>query len=216
MYFQDRHEVGERLAAELEKHRYEDTVVLALTAGGAVVGERIAARLRARLSLLLTEPIQLPGSANRPTVGLIDQAGHFTFNRFMPTGQLTELVQEMHGYIESEKLQKIHKLSRAMNEEGWIDPQMFYGHHVIIVSDGMKNGLAFSAAVNYLKPINTGKIIAAAGNVSVPVVDQLHIMADEIHILDVLPNYLDTDHYFEDNELPDIHELMEKVIHRWQ
>ncbi|MEX0748416.1 MAG: hypothetical protein WD467_01120 [Candidatus Saccharimonadales bacterium] len=217
MYLHDRQEAGRLLAASLvEKYRFEDTVILALSPGGVVVGYEIAKALHARLSLLLTEPIPMPGVAESEVIGLIDQEGHFTYNSMIPTGLLTELVSEMHSYIESEKLLKLHKLSRIMNEEGLIDPSQFYGHHVIIVSDGFKNGLSFDAAVNYLKPINTGKLIAVAPNASVRAIDRLHIAADEIYVSDVVANYLDTDHYFEDNTLPDIQQLMNEIIHKWE
>lgn len=216
MYFHDRHEAGRKLAAELLEHyRYEDTAILALSPGGVVVGEEIAQALHARISLLLTEPIALPGVSQSEIVGLIDAEGHFTYNNMMPTGQLVELMSEMHSYIEAEKMKKLHELTRVMNEDGLIDPSFFYGHDVIIVSDGLKNGLSFDAAVNYLKPINTKKIIAAIPNVSVPAVDRLHILADEIYVSDVLPNFLATEHYFEDNDIPDIQQLMDEVILRW-
>lgn len=216
MYFHDRREAGRRLAADLqEEYRYENTAILALSPGGVVVADEIAKVLHARVNLLLTEPVAMPGISDDEIIGLIDHEGHFTYNNMMPTGQLVELISEMHSYIESEKMSKLHKLTRAMNEEGLIDAGAFYGHHVIIVSDGFKNGLSFDAAVNYLKPINTGKLVAAAPNASVPAVDRLHILADGIHICDVLQNYLATDHYYEDNDIPDIETLMKDVIHEW-
>lgn len=217
MYFRDRQEAGIKLASEIvPQYRYEDTAVLALSPGGVAVGREIAIRLHARMSLLLTEPISMPGFGSQQVLGLIDQQGHFTYNNLMPTGLLMELMTEMHNYIEAEKLDKLHRLTRAINEEGLMDPHLFYGHHIIIVGDGLKNGLPFTAAVNFLKPISTRKIIAAVPNVSVQAVDRLHILADEIHVLDVLGNYLDTDHYFEDNTIPDVHKMIDEIVHQWQ
>lgn len=216
MYFHDRKQAGKLLASDLaDKYRFEDISILAVSPGGVVVASEIAKVVHARINLLLTEPISMPGVARTEDIGLIDHEGHFTYNNMMPTGQLVEMMSEMHNYIESEKMQKLHKLTRAMNEEGLIDPLQFYGHHVIIVSDGFKSGLPFDAAYNYLKPINTGELIAVAPNVSVKAVDHLHVSADDIHVLDVLANYLDTDHYYEDSELPDIKELMDRAIYEW-
>ncbi|MEX0934616.1 MAG: hypothetical protein WDZ42_02330 [Candidatus Saccharimonadales bacterium] len=216
MYFHDRKEAGAKLAKELvDKYRYEDVAVLALSPGGVIVGEEIAKVLHARISILLTEPIFMPGTIQDRAIGLIDSEGHFTYNNMIPTGELMELRADMHNYIESEKLQKLHKLTRIMNETGIITPDMFYGHNVIVVNDGFRSGLSFDAAVNYLKPINTRKLIAAAPNVSVRAVDRLHVTADEVHILDVVANYLDTDHYFEDNTVGDIESVMDNIIHKW-
>ncbi len=204
------------MAKALEgRYRYEDVAVLALSPGGVVVGQEIAKRLHARISILLTEPIFMPGMIQDKAIGLIDSEGHFTYNNMIPTGELMELRADMHNYIESEKLQKLHKLTRIVNETGFIKPDMFYGHNVIVVNDGFRSGLSFDAAVNYLKPINTLKLIAAAPNVSVKAVDRLHVTADEVHILDVVANYLDTDHYFEDNVIPDVENIMDNIIHKW-
>ncbi len=204
------------IADSFVDYRYEDISVLAVSPGGAVVGAEIAKSLRSRMSMLLTEQISMPGVASTDVIGLMDQEGHFTYNSMMPAGLIMEVEAEMHNYLEAEKLDKKQKLSRAVNEYGFVDPQIFYGHHVIVVSDGFRNGLAFEAAANFLKPINTQKLIAAAPIASVPAVDRLHVVADELKIMDVLANYLDTDHYFEDNTIPDVQAMMDELVYRWQ
>lgn len=212
MYFHDRKEAGRKLAKPLKKtYQGQDVAVLAVSPGGIIVGNEIAKELGAPMRLLLTETIDLPGVAKTDVIGLIDQEGHFTYNDMIPTGLLTELVDEMRNYIESQKLQKIHKLSRAISDGGYIEPETFSKRHVIVVSDGMRNGLSFEAASNYLKTIDTKSLAAAAPNVSVSAVDRLHVLADKIQVLDVLSNYLDTNHYFEDNNVPNIQILMKKT-----
>lgn len=218
MYFDNRAQAGQQIASILEaKYRYEDVAVLALSAGGVSVGYEIAIRLHARLSMLLTEQIVLPAvsPSHSEVMGLIDQEGHFTRNPMMPTGLIDMMESEMRTYLDAQKMDKLHRLSRAVDAYGSLDPQQFYGYHVIIVSDGFKNGLAFEAAANYLKPVNTGKLIAVAPNASVSAIDRLHVTADDLAILDVLSNYLDTDHYFEDNTIPDVQVLMNDVIRNW-
>lgn len=208
MYFNNRTEAGRLLAESFaESHQDKYTAVLAVSPGGVIVGKEIADALHASMSLLLTESVGMPGVAESDTIGLIDQEGHFTYNDMMPTGLLTEVLTEMRTYLENQKMQKLHKLTRILSGEGFIEPDTFHGCHVIIVSDGYSSGLSFEAAKHYLKTINTEKIIAAAPNVSVPAVDRLHVEADEMKVLDILDPYLDTEHYFEDNTIPDINEL---------
>lgn len=217
MYFHDRIEAGQKLAmALLDRDIYEHAAVLAVSSGGVVVGDEIAKALRAPMGMLLTEPIKMPGVSNTATVGLIDQEGHFTYNNMLPLGLLDELLEEMHNYIEAQKMEKMHELTRVTHGEGFIDPEQFRHQNVIVVSDGFRSALSFEAAANYLKPIDVEQVIAVAPNVSVPAVDRLHVLADKLEILDVLANYLDTDHYFEDNTLPDIGAMMRRAIHRWQ
>ncbi|PSO43451.1 hypothetical protein BRC19_00480 [Candidatus Saccharibacteria bacterium QS_5_54_17] len=214
MYFYDRAEAGSRLAESLRaSYSHVPASVLAVSPGGVVVGREIASVLGVRMSLLLTEPVDLPGVGNTESIGLIDQDGHFTYNRMLPTGLVTEMMTDLRSYFENEKMQKLHKLTRAMNSDGFIDPDMFQQRHVIVVSDGFSSGLAFDAAAHYLKTVETYSVSAAAPNVSVAAVDRLHILADAVDILDVVDPYLDTDHYFQEADIPDIETL--KTYMEW-
>jgi predicted phosphoribosyltransferase len=54
---------------------------------------------------------------------------------------------------------------------------------------------------------------------SVPAVDRMHIAADEIFCLDVIEDYISTDHYYEKHDVPD-HEAViksiETIVDHWQ
>src|SRR5688572_7955989 len=77
-YFHDRAEAGRLLAEQLVKYRYENTAVMALSAGGVLVGEQIAKALHTTVQLLLTEPIQVADFGDE-TVGVVDEIGQFTY-----------------------------------------------------------------------------------------------------------------------------------------
>ena len=51
----------------------------------------------------------------------------------------------------------------------------------------------------------------AAPVASIQVVDKVHLLADELHILDVKSNYIGTDHYFNVNDVPSHEETVEKI-----
>jgi predicted phosphoribosyltransferase len=55
----------------------------------------------------------------------------------------------------------------------------------------------------YLKPVKYKRLIGATPVASVDAVDKLHILTDEVRVLSTKPNYLGTDHYYEENEIPD-------------
>lgn len=218
MYFKDRREAGIQLTKALANYRYENTAILALSDGGVAIGEQLARSLHCTLSLLLIEPIKLPGLGDEE-IGLIDEAGHFTYNSMISPGALEEYMSEMRVVLEEEKMRKIYELTRALGTREIINPHIFYGYNVIIVSDGLKNGVSFEAAVNFLKPVKTQRIIGAVPVASVPAVDRLHILCDEIHILSVIDNYMDTNHYYEDNTIPDSKEIinsLQQVVTQWQ
>ncbi len=201
-----------------EAHRYEDNVVLCLSPGAVLVGAEIAKKLHCVLSMLLVKDVALPGTQGA-TVGTLDQAGSFTFNSMFSAGELEEFKNEYHGHIEYEKMTKMHEINQLLGEFGIVDQQILSDHSIVIVSDGLKSGTSFDAAITYLKPIRTVKLIAATPFASIPAVDKLHILTDEIQLLDVKENYMGTDHYYEDNELPDndgIRQIIDDIIHNWQ
>lgn len=217
MYFKDRAEAGLKLAAELGNYRYENTAVLALSEGGVLVGEQIAKALHCTLSLLLTEPIKLPDLGNE-TVGVVDQSGAFTYNQMVPLGTIEQIKSEMHSVLEEQKMQKFYELTKILSHHGLIDKHSFYGHNVILVDDGLKNGMALDAAVNFLKPIKVSKMIGATPFATVKAVDRLHMSCDEIHVINVIDGNFEIDHYYEDNHIGDTQVIIDsinQVVRSW-
>lgn len=217
MYFKSRMEAGQKLADGLTKYRYENCAVVALSDGGVVVAAQIASALHCVLTLLLIEPIKLPGELE-PMAG-INQDGGFSYNNMFSAGQLEEFTSEYHQYIEQAKLEKIHDMNQLLGQSGIIRKDLLRGHNIILVSDGFNNGFSLDAAVDYLKPIKAERLIVATPLASVPAVDRMHILVDEIHCLDVLDNFMDINHYYEDNKLPaheTIIETIQSVVLNWK
>lgn len=210
MYLFNRVEAGRQLAELLLKHKSEKNAVMALSPGGVLVGQEIAKALECEITMLLTKDIKLPG-LDSMTIGTLDQSGGFTYNNMYSASLLEELTGEYHNYIEQIKMEGMHDINEAIGRAGIIDRHDLTDHNIILVIDGLKNGTSIDAAMSYLKPVKTNKIIAATPFASVPAIDRLHILADEMHILDVKINYLDTDHYYEDNYMPDVTEI-ESII----
>ena len=217
MYFKNRSDAGRQLAEKLAHYRYENTAVVALSDGGVIIAAEIATRLHCVLTMLLTEEVKLPGEHD--AIAVVNQDGGFTFNNMFSTGQLEEFTSEYHNYIEQEKRQKFHTINQLLGEGGLIKPELLYGHNVILVSDGLNSGLSLDAAADFLKPIKVARIIVATPLASVPAVDRMHLLADEIACLSVVENYMNTDHYYEDNTMPPHEELIktiEKIVLNWK
>ncbi len=218
MYFKDRTEAGTLIAAKLgPKYRYENCAVIALSDGAVVVGAEIARELHCVLTMLLTEAIHLPGEHD--PLAVIDQDGRFTYNNMFSAGQLEEFTGEYHNYIEQEKRQKFHAINQLLGEGGLIRRNLLYGQNVILVSDGLNSALSLDAAAEFLKPIRTEKIIVATPLASVPAVDRIHLIADDIVCLSVVENYMNTNHYYEDNTLPPHNKIVktiEQIVLNWK
>ncbi|MFZ2126219.1 MAG: phosphoribosyltransferase family protein [Candidatus Microsaccharimonas sp.] len=210
MYFESRAEAGQKLAAALfERYRYENCAVVALSDGAVLVGEQIAAALHSILTMLLIENIDVPGESM--SFGGVSQNGNFTFNGAFSSGEIDEYTSEYHGYLEEQKREAFQRINRLLGDGGLIDNDMLRDHTVILVADGLDSGAALDAAIDFLKPIRITKLVIATPVASIAAVDKLHMIADELHILDVKENYLGTDHYYNQNTIPSHEETVAKI-----
>jgi predicted phosphoribosyltransferase len=217
MYFTNRAQAGMTIAEQLDKYRYENCVVVALSDGAVLVAEPIAQRLHSVLALLLTEEIGVPGEDT--PIGTINQDGGFAYNSAIGEEELDEYKSEYFNYFEAEKLAQFHKMNQLVGDEGIVSPELLKDHNIILVSDGLKTGASLDAAAEFLKPIRIERLIVATPIASVAAVDRMHILADEIHCLGATDNYLDTDHYYDENTVPSRKEALDRIrqnILNWQ
>lgn len=210
MYFESRAEAGVKLAEPLvAKYRYENCAVVALSDGSVLVGEEIASALHCVLTMLLVEDIQIPGESL--SFGGVSESGGFTYNGMISAGEIEEYAAEFHGYLDEQKREAFQRINRLLGDGGLIDKSMLLDRTVILVSDGIDNGASIDVAMDFLKPIRTQRLIIATPVASIPAVDKLHLTADEIHILDVKPNFMGTNHYYNDNTVPTHEETVSKI-----
>jgi len=210
MYFENREQAGQILAAELvEKYRYEDCTVVALSDGAVVVGEQIAKELHCLLTMLLTEDIEVPGEG--VSFGSVSQDGAFTYNGMFSVGEIEEYNSEFHGYLEEQKREAFQRLNRLLGDGGLIDSTMLRDRVVIVVADGLDSGSSLDAVVDFLKPIQIKRLIVATPIATVQAVDKLHVVADELHVLDVKANFMGIDHYYNQNDIPSHEDTVAKI-----
>lgn len=209
IYFKNRAEAGRLLAEQLLPLASENCAVVALSEGGVIVGAQIAMQLHASLYILLTEKVTLPGELN--PVAAITSGGTYTENNFFSLGQLEEFNNEYHGVIEQQKIESFHKLNRLMGKDGEINTDYLKRHVIILVSDGLNSGFSLDIAADFLKPVAAKQLVVATPMANVQAVDKMHLLTDKIYCLNVLPDYLTTNHYYEDNTIPDQEGLM-KII----
>ena len=209
-YFKNRSEAGELLASELvDKYRYEDTAVVALNDGGVEVGEAIASRLHAILTMVVSESITLPG--DNLVIGTVSQGGDFAYNNQLSSVEIDDYAGEFHNYIEDQKRDMNNRINHLLGDGGAFDRDLLIDRAIILVADGLENGSIIGAAMDYLKPVRTKKIIVALPIATVPVVDFIHLRADEVHVLDVKADYMGTDHYYDINDIPSHEEIINKL-----
>jgi len=217
MYFKNRVEAGQKLAKTLTDFKDQMPAVIALSDGAVVIAAQVAIELQCVVTMLLSEPIKLPGEPD--AVAVINQEGTFTYNDMYSTGQLEEFQQEYYQVIEQEKLKKMSEMNRLLGKGGLIRKDLLKDHTIILVSDGLSNGLSVESAIDYLKPLRTQQIIIATPLASLAAVDRMHVLSDGIKCLSVIENFINTNHYYDDNSLPD-HEtiigIIQNLVEHWQ
>ena len=218
MYFASRLQAGRMLANQLAKrYRYENCAVMALGDGGVMVSSQIATRLHCVLTLMESAEINLPREPD--AVAGITAGGTLAYNKQYSQGELDELISENYGYLEQEKLTRMHDMNHLLGSGGTIDRNLLRGHNVIIVSDGLKTGFPVDLAAEFLKPIDTEKLIVAVPFASVQAVDRMHVLADDLYCLNVIEDYMDTDHYYDKHDVPDhevVLETIAQIILKWK
>ena len=209
MYFRSRAEAGELLADQLMQYRYENCAVVALSTHSIAVAEPIAARLHSILGLFLSEAVKIPGE--NLSIGTVNQDGGFTYNQSLSEGETDDYYAEYHGYIEDQKRQNFQHINELLGEGGAIDPRLLTDHVVILVADGLKTGSKLMAAREFLKPIRMGRLVVVTPVASVAAVDSMHILADELHCINVTENYVSTGHYYDTDDVLTRTQAIEKI-----
>ncbi|MEI6053750.1 MAG: phosphoribosyltransferase family protein [Candidatus Saccharibacteria bacterium] len=210
MYFESREQAGQKIAnLLLEKYRYDDCVVIALNDGAVVVGEQIAKSLHCLLTMLLIEEIEVPGEG--VSFGGVSQTGSLTYNGDLSEGELDDYVGEYHGYLDQEKQQAFEKINQLLGDGGLIKSDMLRDRVVILVSDAIDKGAALDVASDFLKHIRIKKLIISTPIATVGAVEKMHLLADELCILDTKSNFMGVDHYYDNNILPSHEETLAKI-----
>ena len=217
LYYKNRADAGKKLIPYLEKYRNENTVVVALSPGASIVGAQVAMALHANLLIYLIKHIYLPGETE--SIAGMSSTDTFMYNSMFNAGQLEELATEYRGHIDQERLNSRHELNILLGHEGEIKPALLRHKIVILITDGLSNGFSIDMAAEYLKHVAIQKLVIATPIASVPAVDRMHLVADEIACLAVTDNYIDTNHYYDDNmipEVPDVLKMMKNIAINWK
>ena len=145
--FNDRTHAGEILADKLAALKFKDPYILAVPRGGLAVAAPIAARLDARVAVLVAKKI---GHPLNPEVAI---------GAVMPDGSLIHDNQYVTGIgVKQENFDQLAEAARmdlegriAVYAEIAVKNHEVKGRDVIIVDDGIATGYTIKAAVKWLK-----------------------------------------------------------------
>lgn len=197
-YFASRSAVGKDFAQQIKPMIDSEVAVLAVSPGGAAIGIEIARELHALMSLLLLKHIYLPGEPK--PLGVVNEQGTLTYGLDISKAFVEEFEMEYRARIEHDRMEAVHEM-HALGKEGELSPHYFSDRSVVIVSDFSKTGTAFKAAIEFLKPVRTKKIILVTAIAQLPAIDVMHVLGDQILIAHATDKNLPAEHYFTDNDI---------------
>lgn len=203
MYFRNRKDAGKKLSKELNKYGSEEVSILAFGVGGYLVAKQISNDLNCSVSVIHSEEITAPGDPST-IIAEVDQSGDLTYNSNMSSGQLEEVISEFHNYIDQERIRLLHKLNLDSGFEPKLDLSYLRNRNIIVVTDGAKDSVVFDVALAFLRKVSVKKVIAAVPVASINAIDRMHVLFDELHCLNVTPNFISVEHYYEEPEDLDV------------
>lgn len=157
MRFKDRHEAGIKLAEQLKKFKNnKDVIILAIPRGGVEIGYEIAKFLNAKLDVIVTKKIGLPGDEEF-AIGSIGPDKKVMLNE--ETIRIYNVREDELEDIKREIGDEIERRYRAY--KGKYQLQNLKNKIVILTDDGIATGFTTKAAISYIKSQNPKKLVLA-------------------------------------------------------
>jgi putative phosphoribosyl transferase len=179
--FRDRFEAGKLLAEKLQNYfEKENTLVLAIPAGGVPVGYAIAKKLAVPMDVVIVRKAQIPWNTEAG-FGAITWDGVIVLNELL-VEQLGLTEDDVEEAISKTKINIEERLKKFRADKPM--PSM-ENKIIILVDDGLASGFTMLAAVRSLRNKKPKKIIVAAPTGSAGAIDLLKSEVDEIVCLNI-------------------------------
>ncbi len=215
-YFTNRSEAGKVLAEQLQNLESQNVAVLALSKGAILTAKEIAKKLHSALYIFAVD--DYGNSGDNLSMTALMSGGAFSYNTGFSLGELEEDLAAVRFFADQQHINEYLRLNYITGRRGTIPRELLNRHHIILVSDGLNSALSLQIASQYLAPIQTKKIILATPVASAVAIDRMHILVDQIFCLSSVDNYIGTDHYYSDNQIPDdktVVETIQNIVFAW-
>lgn len=154
--FRDRRDAGAALAAELERYRGTDALVLGLPRGGVVTAAEVARKLGAELDVLVSRKLGSPVSAEL-AIGAVTANG----GRFLNDDVIRELNVSEPYIAAVTQVQQVEARRREALFRGDRPRPRMAGRTVILVDDGLATGATMRAAVRAARQEGPARLVVA-------------------------------------------------------
>jgi predicted phosphoribosyltransferase len=190
--FEDRKEAGRKLAQRLLPRRIgKETMVLALSPGGVMVGSEIASAFHLPLELFILNKLSVPGNPER-TFGAVTEGGKI----FLDSEVVTRY-EIPDNYIQQAILSQKRKIQdhQRLYSEKRTRPN-FQSKEIIVTDDGIQSGATLLAALQTLRARGVEKVTTAIPVAPEELVEKIKNASDEAIILHALPFFSTLSSYY--------------------
>jgi len=173
--FENRHDAGRQLAAELGEYSDQSVVVLAIPNGGVPVALEVASALKTELDLIICRKIPI----------LVSPEGSLGAAADDGTVILNEEAVKRIGFSRQQLEYEINKVraeikQRSLLYKGDRLPVRATGKIVILIDDGLASGFTMMAAVESLRRRRPKEVVVAVPVASAMAVKQVEKVADRV------------------------------------
>lgn len=194
MIFENRKIAGKLLSEALSDFSDdENTLVLGIPRGGAVVAAEVARELNLPLDIVITRKIGYPEKTEL-TLGAVDPLGKITWDEDIL--EVKEIdVEDLSSVIKTE-FEEIHRRERLYRPgKGFLD---VVGRNIILVDDGIATGLTVLSAINYLKKLGADEIIVAVPVADKSSLEKIEGQVSELVVLEEVENIGSISKFYKD------------------
>lgn len=194
MFFRDRADAAEQLAARLKGRPFRDPVVLAVPRGGVVTGAVLARELGAELDVVLARKLRSP---NYPefALGAVSETGEVYLNEHLGA----EGVIGLEDYLTTEHRTQVEEIARRNRQLREIRPPVdVAGRSVIVTDDGIATGATLIAALKDIRLRGPHELIVAVPVAAPDSLPTVGAWCDEIVCLHAPPGFRAVGYFFDD------------------
>ena len=172
--FENRHDAGRQLAAELRGYLGQPVVILAIPNGGVPVALEVASAFKTDFDLIVSRKIPMPLEPEAGLGAVVDD-GTIILNE--EAVRRAGLSRQQIEYEASKVRAEIKQ--RIIRYKGERPPIRVSGKMVIIIDDGLASGFTMMAAVESVRHRRAKEIVAAVPAASALALKELEKVADK-------------------------------------
>ena len=192
IWFSDRREAGQRLAARLLRDQVGADVVLAVPRGGVLVAEPVARALGAPLDVLAARKIGVPAQPEL-AMGAVTRFGAVWNATVLKQLRIPKEAQRRAAAQAQEELGRREAVFRAEREAAPVA-----GRTVLVVDDGLATGATVAAAVAAVQGAGAAVVVVAVPVAAETAVARIEALGARVVVLSAPAGFSAVGSFYED------------------